>query len=441
MKRPLRPVRGQGEARVRTAPQPQGPRELVLEAIGARGDATATDSSRPDGRGTVYVPFGLPGERVRVELVGERAASLEVLEPSADRREPACAHFGRCGGCQLQHWAEAPYLAWKRARVCEALERVGLRSDCVLEAAPAWGAGRRRAALHAARSGKSLRVGFIERGGARLTPISQCPVLVPELEAALGRLEELAALFTPTRGEITLQCLWTEAGLDVSIKGAGRAAGLDRIALERASAAADTADLARLSLDGEPIVMRRMPVLRMGRAIVAPPPGAFLQPTAEGEDLLARLAMEAIAGASRCVDLFSGIGTFSLRAASFAEVLAVETDSAMLEALKRAADGAGGALKQVDVVRRDLLRTPLSSLEMKKIDAAILDPPRSGARLQAEQLGRAGVRKLAYVSCDPVSFARDVRVLNEYGFDLKSVTPVDQFRWSPHVEMVGALER
>jgi 23S rRNA (uracil1939-C5)-methyltransferase len=160
-----------------------------------------------------------------------------------------------------------------------------------------------------------------------------------------------------------------------------------------------------------------------------------------GEETLARLTLQALQGARRVVDLFSGVGTFALRIAEQAEVLAAEGDAEMLAALKQAADGAGGALKQVSTLRRDLLRTPLSSLEMKKFDGAVIDPPRSGARQQAEQVARAPIRKLAYVSCDPGSFARDVKILIEHGFTLTRITPVDQFRWSPHVEVVGALER
>jgi 23S rRNA (uracil1939-C5)-methyltransferase len=254
------------------------------------------------------------------------------------------------------------------------------------------------------------------------------------------KLAPLAALTLPPRGEITLHCLLTDAGVDVGVKGAARGR-LERSALEELSAAAAELQLARLSLDGELIVERARPVLRMGRTLVTPPPGAFLQPTVDGEETLARLAMAALAGASRVIDLFSGIGTFALRAAAFAEVTAAEADADMLAALKAAADGAGGALKQVTTVRRDLLRTPLSSLEMKKVDAVVIDPPRSGARLQAEQIARAGVRKVAYVSCDPTSFARDLGVLVEYGFSVAQITPVDQFRWSPHVELVAALER
>ncbi len=407
----------------------------MLDLMGARGDAVAESPLGP-----TYAPFGLPGERIRARVAGDRADILEILAPSPDRRTPPCAHFGRCGGCQLQHWDEAAYLGWKRDQVVQALERrqIGLDVEATI---PAWGEGRRRAALHASRAGGRLRVGFVERGGARLTPIEACPALAPALEAIVLKLAPLAELVIPARADVTLHCLLTDAGVDVAVKGAGRALLQDRGALEALSRVAEALDLARLSIDGDQIVMRRNPTLRMGRATVSPPPGAFLQPTALGEETLARLTLEALAGAARIIDLFSGIGTFALRLAEQAEVTAAESDADMLAALKAAADGAAGALKQVTIFRRDLLRTPLSSLEMKKFDGAVMDPPRSGARLQAEQIARAPIRKLAYVSCDPASFARDIRVLTDFGFSLTRVTPVDQFRWSPHVEIVGALSR
>ena len=417
---------------------PPAPQEriLAISAIGVRGDATAEGEDGP-----IYAPYALPGEQVRARVTGHRAEVLEVLQPSAERQPSTCRHFGRCGGCQLQHWREEAYLAWKRDQVREALGRRGFGGVEVDPVIPAWGEGRRRAGFHAARQGGQVRIGFIERGGARLTPIAQCPVLAPALEQLALKLAPLADLVLPQRGEITLLCLLTDAGVDVAIKGAGRADLLKRDALERLSALAHELGLARLSIDGEPIVTRAKPVMRMGKALVMPPPGAFLQATAMGEAELARLTLEALEGANRIIDLFSGIGTFALRLAEWAEVLAVEADEEMLAALKAAADGAGGALKQVSTLRRDLLRTPLASLEMKKFDGAVIDPPRSGARLQAEQIARAPVRKLAYVSCDPASFARDIKVLIEHGFTITRLTPVDQFRWSPHIELVGALER
>ncbi len=437
MKRNNRLARARpAQARQGQDPAATGEQVLEIGSIGARGDATAIGPEGP-----IYAPFALPGERVRARLVGDRAEVLELLSTSRERQAAVCRHFGRCGGCQLQHWQDGPYLAWKRDLVVQALAKRGLGGAEVDATVPAWGAGRRRAAFHAARQRGQVRVGFIERGGARLTPIGQCPVLAQPLEMVALKLAPLAELVLPTRGEVTLQCLLTDGGVDVAVKGAGRAQALRRAALEALSEAAQALDLARLSVDGEPIVERKRPSLRMGRAEVVPPPGAFLQPTAAGEAALAQLTLEALAGAQRVIDLFSGVGTFALRIAERAEVLAAESDAEMLAALKRAADGAGGALKEVSILRRDLLRTPLSSLEMKKFDAAVIDPPRSGARLQAEQVARAPIRKLAYVSCDPASFARDVKVLVEHGFSLTRVTPVDQFRWSPHVEIVGALER
>lgn len=409
---------------------------LEISAVGSRGDSTAAGEAGP-----IYTPGALPGEQVRARVTGGRAEVLEVLRASPERQAAPCRHFGRCGGCQLQHWRDEPYLAWKREQVVEALTKRGFGGAHVEPTIAAWGDGRRRAALHAARQNNKVHVGFIERGGARLTPITQCPVLAPQLEAVVLKLAPLAELALPSRGEITLQCLLTDSGVDISIKGAGRVDLLHRAALEKLIAEANALNLARLSFDGDPIVERAKPTLRMGRAIVSPPPGAFLQPTALGEETLARLTLEALHGAKRVVDLFSGIGTFALRIAEQAEVLAAEGDADMLVALKKAADGAGGSLKEITTLRRDLLRTPLSTLEMKKFDAAVMDPPRSGARQQAEQIARAPIRKLAYVSCDPASFARDIKVLIEHGFTLTKITPVDQFRWSPHIELVGAFER
>jgi 23S rRNA (uracil1939-C5)-methyltransferase len=408
---------------------------VKIDAIGARGDATAAGADGP-----IYVPYALPGERIRGKLTGHRAEISEILEASPERQKPACQHFGRCGWCQLQHWRETPYLAWKRDQVVQALARRGLGGAHVEETIAAWGAGRRRAAFHVAHQRGQVRVGFIERGGARLTPIAQCPVLAPELESVALTLAPLAARIL-RRGELTLQCLLTDAGVDVAVKGAGRADAFTLQEREALTRDVEVLGLARLSVDGEPIVARANPMLRMGRALVAPPPGAFVQPTVLGEETLAALALDALKGAQRVIDLFSGIGTFALRLAEQAEVTAAESDAEMLAALKKAADGAGGALKQVTTLRRDLLRTPLSSLEMKKFDGAVIDPPRSGARLQAEQIARAPIRKLAYVSCDPASFARDVKILIDHGFSLTRMTPVDQFRWSPHIEVVGALER
>lgn len=432
MKRLDRSVRPRPGPR-RADPAPVEAR-LEIAAMGARGEGVATGDDGP-----VYAPLTLPGEAVRARVAGGRASAIVVERSSPERIAAVCAHFGRCGGCQLQHWADAPYLNWKREQVVQALARRNL--DCAVDdIVVAWGEGRRRAAFHAQRQGSAVRFGFIERGGARIEPLDACPVLAPALTAALPGLRAIAEAYAPSRGEIVLQCLVTDTGLDVSIKGAGRPASLERATLERAAALAQSHDIARLSFDGEPVASRRTPTLTLGRARVAPPPGAFLQATAAGERTLVDMVAEALAGSKRIADLFCGIGTFALPLADAAEVHGVDGDADMVAALKRAADAVGG-LRGVTVERRDLLRAPLAALELKRFDAVVFDPPRSGARQQAEQVGAAKATRVVAVSCDPATFARDVRMLVDAGFALTRVTPIDQFRFTPHVEVVGVLER
>lgn len=422
-------------SRRRTASKPPAApsRETTLDIaeVGARGDGVA--------EGPVFVPFTLPGERVRARVVRDRGELLGVETSSADRVAPPCGHFTRCGGCQLQHWAEPALLAWKRDEVVRALARRGVEAE-VASAMPAWGEGRRRAAFHAERAGRSIALGFIERGGTRIESIERCPVLAPALADALPKLRALAEAFTPQRRALTLEALATEAGLDVAIAGAGPVDSFDRGRLERAAGLAEALDLARLAFDDETLATRRPPFLTMGPARVVPPPGGFVQATREAEAMLARLVLEAVSGARRVADLFSGVGTFALRLAASAEVHAVEADEAMLAALKSAADAAGG-LRGVSIEVRDLLRDPLVPVELARFEAIVFDPPRAGARAQAEALGRSKVGRVVAVSCDPATFARDVRILVDAGFALSRVTPLDQFRWSPHVEVVGVLER
>jgi 23S rRNA (uracil1939-C5)-methyltransferase len=419
-------------ARARPAqsrPPPYQAAEAVLEVVsmGARGEGVAASEGGP-----VYAPFALPGETVRARVTGERAEVSAIEQESPSRVAPACAAFGRCGGCQLQHWAEADYLAWKRGLVVTALERRGVAA-AVEAIIPAWGEGRRRAAFQAVRDGGRVLFGFAERGGARLADIETCPVLAPGLAARLGDLRALARLMAPARGEVTFACLLTDCGVACDIKGAPYP---EAALIERAQG--PLAGFARVTCDGATLAQHRRPEMCIGRARVTPPPGGFAQPTAAGEAALARLALEAIAPARRVVDLFSGMGTFALRAAEGREVMAVDGDAAALAALKAGADGAS---LNVQTMRRDLLRTPLAALEMRRFDAVIFDPPRAGARLQAAEIARSRIERVAAVSCDAATFARDARTLIDGGFTLARVSPVDQFRYTPHAEIVGAFVR
>ncbi|ADZ71727.1 class I SAM-dependent RNA methyltransferase [Polymorphum gilvum] len=405
--------------------------ELTITGLGHRGDGLADG---PDG--PLFVAGALPGERVRARVAGQRATMVDLLQPSPERITPVCRHVERCGGCNVQHLAPDPYLAWKRDLVIEALADRGIAAEvgATVAARPAT---RRRAALTAVRAGHKILLGYHEKASHRLVDVTECPVLVPAITAALPGLKTLAAALMPRRGEVRIAVLASEAGLDVAVGNA--APGTEKKLVALTALAADL-DLARLSVDGETIVERRAPVLTMGRASVVPPPGAFTQATAEAETALAGLVAQALGPAKRAADLFAGIGTFTLRMAETASVHAVEAEAAALAALDRAIRVPRG-LKQVTLERRDLFRRPLMAAELAPFDAVVFDPPRAGAQAQAEQLAQSRVARIAAVSCNPATLARDLRILIDGGYRLLSVTPVDQFLFSTHVEAVAALER
>lgn len=404
--------------------------EETVTAMGAKGDGRA---------GAYHAAFTLPGERVRGSARGDRLEDVEILSPSPERASPSCAHFTACGGCAVQHWADGPIAAWKRGLVVQALERRGITAP-VGETVAAWGSGRRRAAFHARRGPQGLAFGFSRARAHTIEPVSACPVLTPGLEAALPQLAGLAAALTPAKDTATFTVIETLSGLDVDVTGAGGIASFARKGLERLAASAEAADLARLTLEGEVAVMRRLPVIAVGPARVSPTPGAFLQATAAGEDTLGRLVLDAAGPGGQAMDLFAGLGAFALRLKERFMVRAYEGDAAMTAAMKKGADGLAGG-KTLSALQRDLFRNPLGPLELKGVDLVVFDPPRAGAEAQAAQLARSRVSTVIGVSCDPQSFARDAAVLIGGGYRLEAVTPVDQFRWSPHVELVGVFRR
>ncbi|MFT0858501.1 class I SAM-dependent RNA methyltransferase [Ancylobacter sp. G4_0304] len=414
--------------------------QLEIARLGHRGDAIADTPEGP-----VYVPLALPGERVEVEREGDRGRLLAVLEPSAERVEPVCRHVGLCGGCSFQHWQSEPYRQWKRALVVEALAREGLEPP-VAALVAAHGEGRRRATFHARGTGGSapkgqdvLAVGFAGRRSHAVVAIDACPILAPSLAGALPAAWAVAQALAPVAKPLDIQVTATETGLDMDVRGSGplkpaRVAMLARLAGEHR--------LARLTRHGELVLQREPPVLTMGRARVALPPGSFLQATAEGEAVLAQAVLSAVtvAKAKHVADLFCGVGTFALRLAEIARVGAFESHAGAVEALAKAVRGTSG-LKPVAAETRDLFRRPLLPMELKAFDAVVFDPPRQGAEAQARQLAASKVPLVIGVSCDPATFARDARLLVDGGYRLESVTPVDQFLYSTHVELVGVFRR
>ena len=412
---------------------------LLIDRLGHRGDGVADGTA-----GAIYVPGALPGETVEVEDVPghpDRRRLLQVETPSAERIAPICPHFGVCGGCAVQHWSVAGYRAWKRDLVVEALRQAGLDAP-VAEMIDAHGAGRRRAVFHARRGAHEiLEVGFSATRTHRLVAIDRCPILAPGLDGAIDAAWAIADALGSAEKPLDIQVTATDAGLDVDVRGSGP---LTAPLITALACVADKHDLARLTRHGELIALARVPTVRMGKATVPLPPAAFLQATAEGEAVLARLVLDACAGAAAgaasVADLFAGIGPFALRLAERVRILAVDDDEAALGALKRAAASTAG-LKPIEIERRDLFKRPLAAAELKRFTAVIFDPPRQGAEAQARELSASGVPLIVAVSCNAATFARDVRELLRGGYRLIQVTPVDQFRYAAHVEIVARLER
>lgn len=430
--------------------------ELSIGRLGGRGDGIAAPDPGLPAR-PVFVPYALPGERVRVKLSGEHAGGLkaellELIEAGPGRVEPPCPHFGRCGGCSLQHLEESRYLDWKQGLVGGALARRGfdLARDGIAVAPLRRSApnGRRRAALELARRRDGLRLGFHERQSQALVDLSTCLLLRPSLLALFEPLRTLGAALLGPGESARLELCETDSGLDLLWHGA---APPEREARERLSGFAEAQDLARLSwvpigrgeATPEPIAIRRPPQVVFSGVPVALPPGGFLQPSVAGEAaLVAEVGRLLAAVAGPVADLYAGCGTFSFALAAEAgrRAHAVEGDQAASAALAAAARGAGLG-ERVTLERRDLAQRPLLPAELDRFEALVFDPPRMGARAQAAAIAESGLARVVAVSCNPNSFARDARILADGGFRLTEITPVDQFPWSGHLELVAAFRR
>ncbi len=409
--------------------------QLVIARLGHRGDGVADGPTD-----VIYVPGALPGETVEVEAVAghpDRRRLLRVERSSAERVAPVCPHFGVCGGCAVQHLEFSHYRAWKRDLVVEALRHAGLDFP-VAELVEAHGEGRRRAVFHA-RSGTQsvLEVGFSAARAHHVVAIDRCPVLSPRLDGALKAAWAIAEALAPMEKPVDIHFTATDSGLDADVRGSGP---LTPSLVAALACIAAKHDLARLTRHGELIALARTPTVCMGKATLQLPPAAFLQATEEGEAALARLVLAACAGAARVADLFAGVGPFALRLAERARVTAVDDDAAALGALERAAASTGG-LKPVEIERRDLFRSAITSAELKSFDAVVFDPPRQGAETQARELAASNVPIVVAVSCNPGTLARDARQLVRGGYRLAETTPIDQFRYAAHVEIVARLEK
>lgn len=403
--------------------------EAEILSLGAQGDGVTAEG--------VFVPFALPGERVRITPIGHRATVERQLTQAAERRDAQCRHFGQCGGCVLQHASDELVADWKRDLVVRALAARGFEEVEIRPLVTVPPGTRRRLTFTGRRSKKGAVVGFHAAGSDQIVAITECAVAVPEILNIIPKLEELVTTGASRKGELRLTVTVSESGLDVAVTGGKPVEGP---MYGQLVAVAATSDMARLCWNGDDVVTRRPPEQTIGRARVVPPPGGFLQPTAEGAEILTEAMREAIGPAKKIADLFAGSGTFALPLAEQADVLAVEGEAEAIAALDagwRMAEG----LRSVRSEVRDLFHRPLLARDCTKLEAVVFDPPRQGARAQVEQLALTEVPRIGAVSCNPATFARDARILVEGGYQLDWVLPVDQFRWSHHIELAAQFTK
>jgi 23S rRNA (uracil1939-C5)-methyltransferase len=393
---------------------------LDIIALGDRGEGIARTDV-----GAVFVPFTAPGDRVRATRDGARGELVEIVSPGPDRIAAFCPHFGACGGCQVQHIAAPAYRAWKRELVVHALERAGIDAE-VGSMVDAHGAGRRRATLH----GVPGKAGFMALRSHDIHDLDRCPILVPALAAAPDITRAFAAALGPCDVALTA----TPLGLDVSITAKAPRSSAKLPDLARRF------DLARIALNGELMVNQRSPHVTIETVDVPLPIASFLQATELAETVLGDMVRDAAKGAKAVADLFCGIGPFTFRLATIAAVFAADSDASAIDALRMGVRKAK-KLKPITAEKRNLFTDPLTRFELGRFDVVVFDPPRAGAKAQAQSLAGAKVPKIIAVSCDPKSFARDAAILIEGGYRLGTVTPVDQFAYSAHVEVVATFTR
>lgn len=402
--------------------------EYKIRRLGHHGDGIA--------EGPVFAPVTLPGEVVTGEVVDQMLTGVRVVTPSSDRVAAPCRHFKACGGCKLQHASDAFVADWKVGIVRHALDAHGLETEFKpIATSPAQ--SRRRATFAAKRTKNGAMAGFHRRGSDVVIEIPDCQLLHPDLMAGLKVAEALAIAGTSRKAALAVTVTLSDSGLDVSVTNGKE---LDAPLRTKLAELCETLSLSRLTWEGEVIAMLQPPLQKFGRAAVLPPPGSFLQATRHGEAALLAAVRDAVGDAKNIADLFSGCGTFALPLAENAAVHAVESDKDMIAALDQGWRMSKG-LKPVTSETRDLYRRPILPDEMKKLDAVVLDPPRAGAERQVAEIAIAQVPRIAFVSCNPVTFARDAQVLCAAGYTLDWIQVVDQFRWSSHIELAACFTR
>ncbi|MEN8722592.1 MAG: class I SAM-dependent RNA methyltransferase [Alphaproteobacteria bacterium] len=412
--------------------------ELVIDRLGTQGDGIADTADGP-----FYIARTLPGERVEVEDDPDQPSRPQlkrILEPSDNRVAAPCKHYKRCGGCQLQHMSPALQEEFKTGIVTDALTREGFGAVALRPLITVPMHSRRRMSLRVMRSGKQIIIGLNAARSDQVVDLAVCEIAEPMIVNALPAWRELFQTLFGRRGHAALVLTVTVNGLDAAMVMNREASLEDR---ERLTKFAYDYGIARISWNDEVITAPHDAHQQFGPALIAPPSGGFLQAAKTGEEALVTAVLEAVGDASVVADMFCGAGTFTMPMAKNSHVTAFESDEEAVRALQVGADRAAGIGKcnPVKAQRRDLFRRPLLPTEVKTFDAIVFDPPRAGAKAQVEELAQTAVPRLVGVSCNPVSFARDAAILRSGGYHLDWVQPVDQFRHSAHVELVGQFTK
>ncbi len=413
--------------------------EVTIATLGAQGDGVAETP-----QGSVYVPQAVPGDRLIIALDNRRGEILRRLDDGPGRVEPPCPHFGACGGCTVQHLDDPTYVRWKQDLVAVALRRRGLDPTVVGPLRRTATAGRRRVELAAHATAAGLRLGYFQRRSNRLLDLDDCLVMRPALRRLLAPLRSLMAAVLPPKSEARLLLTETRNGFDLLLTTSQDFSVDARMALAEFAAANRIARIAwraRPDAEPEPLAVLETPRIAFAGVAVALPAGAFLQASAEAEQIMVALARQAVAGAKTIADLFAGCGAFALPlAAQGGHVHAVDHAADAIASLKAAA-GAAGLGGRLTGESRDLFRRPIQARQLAGYDAVLFDPPRAGAAAQVAQIAAAAVPLVLAISCNPASFASDAQTLVQAGYRLEWVVPIDQFVYSHHVELVALFQR
>ena len=404
--------------------------EIVqIAGLGAEGDGTATTAAGAQ----IFIPQALPGETWRVE----EGYAPEPVTLLPDRRRAPDPNDEPCGGCVARHMPLAMYEEWKRDFLVRALrqQKIAVEAEPLITVPEH---SRRRATFNARRMKGKMRIGYHGRRSHDLVTAEDCPVLDRRIVALLPALAELAAIAGGKEEETRVAITLTDTGADVDVEGSERS--LNAPARAKIGEIAASARLARVSIGGVPVIERQAPVLHFAGKAVTPPPGAFLQAVPEAERAMIDLVTAALGKAKQVGDLFCGLGTLTLPIAQKARLMALDDDRTAIAALNDALRKNQG-LKPATTRARDLFQDPLSPMEMKDLDAVVLDPPRAGAKAQCERLAQSKVKRVVMVSCNPATLARDLHILINGGYRLDAITPIDQFLYSPHLEAVAVLSR